>query len=125
MYDSNNEKILDIVLCGDTDSIIHSLRTDDIAISNDLLHQVSPYLKLLHISLYNNTEFEYVVFKVLMESDCLCDIDDLDSLDQTPGGLSGWKRGKKRRAEEEVEDSDADSDSNYTLLRKKIGKIHF
>lgn len=96
LFDSNNDKILDIVSSGDCETTIQSLKIDDVTISDDLLQQVSPYLRYIEVFLHNHTEFEYVVFKVLVESKCLYDIDWID------------ERPMWRRNGEEAEDRESE-----------------
>lgn len=77
LVDGNNDKILDVISSGDSETTLQSLKTDDTKISDDLSTKLSPYLRYFEVFLQNNTEFEYVVFKILMENGCLYGIDDI------------------------------------------------
>lgn len=60
------------------ETTLQSLKTDEVKISDDLQAKLSPYLEYFEVVLPNNTEFEYVVFKVFVENGCLYDIGDID-----------------------------------------------
>lgn len=68
LYDSDDGKILDLLSTGDNETTFQSLKTDDTKISDDFVAKLSPYLR--YNVLHNNTELEYLVFKVLVENDC-------------------------------------------------------
>lgn len=69
LFDDNNEKILDILSTGDNETTMQSLKTDDPKICDDLAAKLKPYLR--YNILLNNKELEYLVFKVLVETQCL------------------------------------------------------
>lgn len=78
LFNSNDEKILDIISFGDMQTLIHSLKADDTKIGDDLLAKISPYVQHIEVHLHNNTELEYLVFKVLVENSLLYNIDWID-----------------------------------------------
>lgn len=79
VFDENNEKVLDVISSGEMETLMKSLKSDDANISDDLIAQLSPYLQYFEVVLANNTEFEYVVFKVLVENNSfLADIIFID-----------------------------------------------
>lgn len=80
MFDANNDKILDVSSSGDMESTIQSLK-DDKKLDDDFLKKLSPYLEYFQIILGNNTELEYLVFKVLVENDCLYQY-HIDTIDE-------------------------------------------
>lgn len=78
LFDSDNEQILDMISFGDTQSLLHSLKADDTRIGDDLLAKVFPYVEEIEVHLHSNTEFEYLVFKVLVENTILYNFDWID-----------------------------------------------
>lgn len=63
-----------------------SLKTDDIKLSEDLQAKLSPYLR--YNVLHGKTELEYLVFKVLVENNCLLGLayfDDYSEEDEEQG----------------------------------------
>lgn len=75
VYDANDDKLMDLISSGDTQTTIQSLKNDGTKVSDDLLAKISAYLEYSAV-LHNNTELEYVVFKVLVENGCLFDMND-------------------------------------------------
>lgn len=78
LFDGNDDKILDLLSTGDMETTIESLKNDDTTMDADFSTKLTPYLRFFEVILKNNTQFEYLVFKVLVENDCLYDIDDID-----------------------------------------------
>lgn len=78
LFDGNNEKILDLLSTGDMETTIQSLKSDDVKLTNDLISKLSPYLQFFEIVLGNNTELEYLIFKILAGNDCLYDFNGID-----------------------------------------------
>lgn len=69
VFDGNNDKVLDILSTGDMETTLESLKTDDTKLNDEFVKKLSPYLESLRIEFENDTEFEYLVFKVLVEAD--------------------------------------------------------
>lgn len=79
VFDENNDKILDMLSSGDTETTMQALKPDNMKISDDLSTKLSPYLEFFRTVLHNNMEFEYLVFKILLENECfLLNIDEID-----------------------------------------------
>lgn len=78
LFDSNDDKILDVISNGDMETTLHSLKSNETKIDDDLLAKVSPYFQYIEVFLHNSTEFEYLVCKVLIENELLYHIDDID-----------------------------------------------
>lgn len=76
LFDSNNDRVLDLLSTGDNETTFQSLNADDAKISADLQAKLSPYLR--YNVLHNNTELEYLVFKVLAENGCLLGLSYFD-----------------------------------------------
>lgn len=70
VYDVNNEKVMDVISSEDLETTLQSLKTDDPQLSDDILAKFSSYWEY-SLVLHNNTELEYVVFKILVENGCL------------------------------------------------------
>lgn len=81
LFDVNNEKVLDLISSGDMESTVESLK-DDTKIADDFGTELSPYLSFFAVILKNSTELEYLVFKILVENNCLYEIDSLDNDDR-------------------------------------------
>lgn len=77
-FDGNNDKILDLLSTGDMETTIQSLKSDDIKLTDDLISKLSPYLQFFEVVLGNNTELEYLIFKILAENNCLYDFYGID-----------------------------------------------
>lgn len=77
VFDGNNDQVLDIISSGDMETTMKSLKADDKEISDDLQEKLSPYLLFFDAVLHNNTELEYVVFKVLVENGCFYRISEI------------------------------------------------
>lgn len=78
VFDGNNDKVMDVISSGDMETTLHSLKTDEPKISDELQAKLAPNLRYFEVVLHGNTEFEYVVFKVFVENGCLYDISDID-----------------------------------------------
>lgn len=78
LLDANNEKVVDLLSTGDTETTIASLKNDDVKMDVELRRKLKPYLDFFTIILANETEFEYLVFKILVESKRLYDIKEID-----------------------------------------------
>lgn len=78
LYDDDDEIIVNLKSTGDMETTIESVKDDDEEIDSDLSEQLSPYLQYFEVILENNTELEYLVFKVLLENNCLYDLSGLE-----------------------------------------------
>lgn len=78
VFDSNNQKVLDIISSGDMETTFKSLKADDTNISGDLQAKLPEYLAFFEVVLDGYTEFEYVLFKLFVEIGFFFDIDDID-----------------------------------------------
>lgn len=77
VYDANGDKIMELMSTGDTETTFQLLKPDGTKVNDDLLAKLEPYLKYL-VVLHNNSQLEYVVFKILAENDCLIDDEYFD-----------------------------------------------
>lgn len=94
VFDGNNEKVLDVISSGDMETTLQSLKADDNKIDEYIPAKLSPYIQYNTV-LNNNTELEYVVFKILVENGCLFQIDDIDGWNEDDGNEDENAEGDK------------------------------
>ncbi|KAG4067680.1 hypothetical protein HA402_005452 [Bradysia odoriphaga] len=78
VFAENEEKIVDLISSGDMETTIESLKSDDTRLSEEFCGKLAPYLVCFETVLSKYTEFEFLIFKILLENDCLYDLSVID-----------------------------------------------
>lgn len=86
VFDTKNNKILDLLSSGDMETTIKSRKKGDKMMSDELSTKLSPYWQYFEVVLHNTTEFEYLVFKILVENEWFHSIDDIEDEDEDEDG---------------------------------------
>lgn len=74
VYDENNKQIINLISSGDMETTIESLKTDDKKLDDNFIEKLSSYLTCFETVLQNQTELEYLIFKILVENQCTYDL---------------------------------------------------
>lgn len=88
VFDGNNEKVLDLLSTGDMETTIKSQKNNDPKLDDDFIEKLAPYWEYFEVVLANHTEFEYLVFKILVDNRCLVDIDGISGRFEDESGYS-------------------------------------
>lgn len=79
LFDADNDQIVDLISTGDKETTIKSVRNDDTKLNENFSTKLLRYLEYCKVILEKNTEFEYLIFKILVENGyALHNIDDID-----------------------------------------------
>lgn len=100
VFAENDEKIVDIISSGDMETTVQSLKGDEPKLSKEFSEKLAPYLECFETVLSTYTEFEFLIFKILFENDCLYDLSVIED------------RCEEYDDDEEEEDEDDDESGN-------------
>lgn len=76
VFAENDEKIVNLISSGDMETTIESLKSDDDdpKLDQEFCRKLTPYLECFETVLSGYTELEFLIFKVLVENNCLYDL---------------------------------------------------